>query len=323
MIEGFRKVNFRSEALALVAECNDIIRDYAGQGLRLTLRQLYYQLVSKNRIENTERSYKRLGNIVSDARLSGRMDWSAIEDRNREPITVSDWSGLDTLVDSALSAYRLPRWEGQEHYVELWVEKAALAGVLEPLAREFHVTLMVNRGYSSQSAMYESASRFKERCGSTEDEAAWTDDDGDVTQPATYTHERTPVLFYLGDHDPSGEDMVRDVRERMEMFGVTGIDVRKLALTKAQITQYRPPPNPAKVTDPRARDYIARHGNTSWEVDALNPGILARLVRTAFASVIDVEKMARIKEQEQIDKQQLKEAVAELLKRRQDSGDDE
>jgi hypothetical protein len=319
MLEAFKKIRFRDDARSLVDECNAIIKDYRGQGLRLTLRQLYYQLVSKNRITNEEKSYKRLGCIVSDARLAGKMDWSAIEDRNREPDAHPEWSGLDSLVDAACSGYRLPRWEGQEHYVELWVEKAALAGVLQPLAYEYHVTLMVNRGYSSQSAMYESAQRFKERCGATLIDDAVEDDEGDVIEAARYEFERTPVLFYLGDHDPSGEDMVRDIRERLELFGVTDIDVRKLALTKAQIDQYKPPPNPAKVTDPRAAAYIAKHGRTSWEVDALNPATLARIVRSSFRSVVDVEKMDAIKEQEEVDKGELREAVKDLLEKRGDS----
>lgn len=294
MREAFKTINFKDGALALIKECNTIIDDYLGQDLRLTLRQLYYQLVTKNRIENTERSYKRLGCVVSDARLAGVMDWAAIEDRNREPQSHSEWSGLESLIDAACSGYRLPRWEGQSRYVELWVEKAALAGVLQPLAYEFHVTLMVNRGYSSQSAMYESAQRFKERCGS----------------------ERSPILFYLGDHDPSGEDMVRDIRERLRLFGVDGIDVRKLALTREQIDRHEPPPNPAKITDPRAAAYIARHGPVSWEVDALNPATLAALIRHAFSDVVDLPLMAKIKEQEEIDKCDLRHAVTSLLEER-------
>lgn len=301
--ETFKTIRFRPDVRELIDECNAIVDDYLGQGLRLTLRQLYYQLVSKNRVVNDEKSYKRIGGIVSDARLAGLMDWAAIEDRNREPLAHPEWSGLDSLVDAALNSYRLPRWGGQKNYVELWVEKAALAGVLQPLAYEYHVTLMVNRGYSSQSAMYESAKRFIEKCRDTDD-----DDPRAVA--------RTPVLFYLGDHDPSGEDMVRDIRDRMVMFGVEDIDVVKLALTKAQINQYNPPPNPAKITDPRASAYIEKHGRTSWEVDALNPSTLARIVRDAFKTVVDVRKMKAIKSQEEVDKADLTHAVQSLLEER-------
>jgi hypothetical protein len=120
------------------------------------------------------------------------------------------------------------------------------------------------------------------------------------------------VLFYLGDHDPSGEDMVRDIGDRMEVFGVEGLEVRKLALTMDQVRQYNPPPNPAKLTDPRAQGYIAEHGDSSWEVDALDPDTLSALIRGAFAGVIDQEKMDEVIAQEETDKIALREAAADL-----------
>jgi hypothetical protein len=281
--ETFRTKRFGNIALERIEQCNDIVNEYTEQGLRLTLRQLYYQLVSRDVIPNVEREYKNLSTLVSDARLAGLMDWNAIEDRIRQPRTVSEFKNLDELVDAALAAYRLPRWGGQKYYVELWVEKDALAGVLEPLAREFHVTMMVNRGYSSQSAMYDSAARFIE--------------------PS-----RPGILFYLGDHDPSGEDMVRDIADRLDMFGAD-VAVNKLALTMAQVRQYNPPPNPAKITDPRAKAYITKFGDSSWEVDALPPNILTQIIRTAFRGVVNVSMMNEVKNQETTDKAKLRSAL--------------
>lgn len=290
-LKKYKDVSFRADSRERIELCNDIIDDYLNQGLRLTLRQLYYQLVTKNAITNEERSYQNLSALVSNARLAGLMDWEAIEDRVRQPRTQSDWNDVRELVESALSAYRLPRWEGQTSYVELWVEKDALAGVLEPLAREFHATLMVNRGYSSQSAMYEAAQRMLTH--------------GDSLRVV-------PRIFYLGDHDPSGEDMVRDIRERLLMFGVDHIDVTKIALTTAQVKKYNPPPNPAKITDPRAKKYIAKHGAVSWEVDALPPQELQKLIRAAFVKVIDKQKMDAVKLREQSDKDALREAAENI-----------
>ncbi len=281
MKQQFKSVNFRSDSLGRIDLCNEIIQEYSSDGMRLTLRQLYYQLVTRNAITNEEKSYKHLSSLVSDARLAGLIDWNAIEDRVRQPRMQSEFKDLAELVDAAVHSYRLPRWQGQDYYVELWVEKDALAGVLTPLAREFHVTLMVNRGYSSQSAMYESAHRFME-------------------------HEGIPLLFYLGDHDPSGEDMVRDIEERLVMFGVDEITVQKIALTSKQVKQYNPPPNPAKITDPRAAEYIAKHGESSWEVDALPPKILNNLIRRAFENVIDQDKMDEIIKSEEYDKKKLR-----------------
>jgi hypothetical protein len=284
--EKFKAVNFRAESLALIEMCNGIIEEYQGQGLRLTLRQLYYQLVSRNVVRNLEKSYRMLSHLVSEARLAGLMDWAAIEDRVRQPRKASEFEDLNELVEAALYSYRLPRWKSQPRYVELWVEKDALAGVLEPIAREFHVTMMVNRGYSSQSAMYESANRF---IGS----------------------QKPGVLFYLGDHDPSGEDMVRDIQSRLDLFGAD-VSVRKLALTMAQVEEHNPPPNPAKMSDPRAEGYVARHGDESWEVDALPPNVLAQIIRQAFRGVVNRPAMEAVKRQEEEDKTRLREALAAL-----------
>lgn len=288
-IEAFRACRFSEGSLQKIALCNDIIAEYLGQGLRLTLRQLYYQLVTRNAIRNEEREYKTLSRVVSDARLAGLMDWEAIEDRVRQPRRQTEFADLAELTDAALASYRLPRWRGQKDHVELWVEKDALAGVLQPLAREYHVTLMVNRGYSSQSAMYESASRFRE--------AAETG--------------KTLRLLYLGDHDPSGEDMVRDIEARLTMFGVA-VSVVKLALTMDQVRRYNPPPNPAKVTDPRAKGYIAEHGESSWEVDALPPNVLARLIRAAFRKILNRGRWNEVLEREERDKTRLRAALRAL-----------
>ena len=176
----YRSKNFGADAIDRIELCNVIIADYQAQGLRLTLRQLYYQLVSRNAIVNAERSYKNLSTLISDARLAGLVDWNAIEDRVRVPRQPPQWNSIQDLVEAATAQYRLNRWDHQTAYVELWVEKDALAGVLAPLANNHHVTLMVNRGYSSQSAMFEAAQRFK-----------------------AYQH-RACILFYLGDHERRG-----------------------------------------------------------------------------------------------------------------------
>lgn len=287
--QRFKAFNFRADTLAMIARANEVIQIYQQARLRLTCRQLYYQFVTRNWLPNTEKSYRRLLGIVSDGRLAGLIDWNAIEDRGRVPQVKSEFADLEELTDAALNSYRLPRWEGQENYVELWVEKQALAGVLWPLAAEFHVTLMVNKGYSSQSAMYDSAQRFLAH------------------------KDRQPVLLYLGDHDPSGEDMVRDIRDRLVMFGVEEIDVRKVALTMEQIEQYQPPPNPAKMSDSRAAAYVEKHGEYSWEVDALPPDVLSSLIRVAFTELHDADLMAEAVEREEADKERLREVVKELV----------
>lgn len=292
MKRSFITPAFRADKLETIAQANEIIETYQAQGYRLTLRQLYYQFVSRNLLRNTERSYKNLGTAISDGRLAGLIDWDAIEDRVRVPRRPSEWSDIESLVESAVAAYRLDRWAGQENYCELWVEKDALAGVLEPIANEYHITLMVNRGYSSQSAMYGASLRFR--------------------NPKHF--EKDKYLFYLGDHDPSGEDMVRDVRDRLSMFGAE-VNVEKLALTMEQVEEYNPPPNPAKMTDSRAQAYVDEHGSSSWEVDALPPDVLERIIRERIDEALDRDKMDEVIERENTDKAALERAAKRINKR--------
>lgn len=285
---AFISKRFHKASLAKIAVANTIIQTYAEMDLRLTLRQLYYQFVAHHGLENTEKSYKTLGKLLSEARLAGLVDWNAIEDRGRVPTVWAQWPNIQAMVEEKVDAFRMPRWEGQDCYAELWVEKQALAGVLEPVAMDHHVTLMVNKGYSSQSAMYEAARRFLHY----------------GRRKAGGTH-----LFYLGDHDPSGEDMVRDVEERLQMFGVRNLRVTKIALTMAQVEEYAPPPNPAKTTDSRYEKYAAEHGEESWEVDALDPETLVRLITEAFDGILDREMMEEIKDREDTQKEKLREVI--------------
>ncbi|MFH1530465.1 MAG: hypothetical protein ABIK09_07010, partial [Pseudomonadota bacterium] len=205
-----------------------------------------------------------------------------------------------------------PRMSGQPTYVELWVEKAALEGVLHPLARRRHVTLMVNRGYSSTSAMYEAACRIDRACRAS---------DGVIVADA--------AVLYLGDLDPSGEDMVRDIGDRLTKFldgtneedpedretpvgwlvrryGTVELEVEKLALTMDQVRLYNPPPNPAKRSDSRSDKFIAEFGSSSWEVDALPPNVLRQLIEDALDERIDAELVDRIVQQEKQQKRKLR-----------------
>jgi hypothetical protein len=293
MKQRFKSVRFRAASLELLDQCNEIIEDYQEQGLMLSLRQLYYQLVSANIIPNTERSYKNIGTLISKGRLSGLVDWSAIEDRNRTPVVPAQWSSLKNLIDSALYSFRLPRLQDQPTYVECWCEKSALAGVLRPIANRYHVTFLSNRGYSSQSAMYQAAQRIEramQRYGSG-----------------------SAVVLYLGDLDPSGEDMVRDMDERLRLFlPLSVVTVKKVALNLDQVEEYNLPPNPAKLSDTRAAAFIAQYGRQSWEVDALPPSVLQELVEGELQLFLDLDRMELVKEEEDALKKKLRTALEAL-----------
>jgi hypothetical protein len=271
----------------VVIQANAICADYAGQGYDLTLRQLYYQFVARDLIPNTQRSYKRLGSIVDSARLAGLMDWSYIVDRTRN---VFRTDGADTspedAVDAVAEGYARALWEDQPNHVEVWVEKEALAGVVQRAASATGVNYFSCRGYVSQSEMYASGRRFRSY-----------GEDG-----------KSNYVIHLGDHDPSGIDMTRDITERLSMFaGVFRPKVRRIALNMDQVEEYQPPPNFAKATDARFMSYAARFGDESWELDALDPATLNDLITAEVMSLRDEELWAAATERQETERVQLRE----------------
>jgi hypothetical protein len=183
------------------------------------------------------------------------------------------WASPAEIIRAAANGFRIDRWQGQTAYCEVMLEKDALSGILLPVCRELDVRFSANKGYSSASAMYEAGKRFR---------AVATDYDSPVDE----YH-----LFYLGDHDPSGIDMTRDVRKRLLTFiGLDGdfpLEVHRLALNYDQVEQWNPPENPAKESDSRYADYARRFGESSWELDAVEPRTLANLLREAILELID------------------------------------
>jgi hypothetical protein len=260
----YQEIKLQPASLKLVDQCNAIIADYASQGFTLTLRQLYYQLVSRDIIPNRQTEYKRLGSIVNDGRLAGLIDWDAIEDRTRNLRTLSHWSDPASIVSACAAQYHVDMWSNQKFRPEVWIEKDALVGVIEGVCEDLDVPFFSCRGYTSQSEMWAGAMRLERH----------------------NSYGQTPVIFHLGDHDPSGRDMTRDIIDRMHLF-MGGTRLERLALNMDQIEKYEPPPNPAKTTDSRYAGYIAEFGAESWELDALEPRVIADLIRTAVTGLMD------------------------------------
>jgi len=267
MIE-YKSFNFRDDSLRIIDKANEIITQYQQQGFRLTLRQLYYQFVARDLLPNTVKSYKRLGSIVNDARLAGLIDWEFIEDRTRETNMPPSWITPESILDSAARAFRIDKWVDQNFRPEVWIEKEALAGVIEPVCRELQIPFLSCRGYTSQSEMWSSAQRLV----------------------GFRKQGQTPVVLHLGDHDPSGIDMTRDIRDRLRLFLGVRVKLDRLALNMDQIEQYNPPPNPAKTTDARFQGYVVEFGHESWEIDALEPALLAQLIRDRVLDLCDNAK---------------------------------
>lgn len=263
----YQPKTFKKASTIRIQQANAIITEYQSQGFDLTLRQLYYQFVSRDLIPNTERSYNNLGALISDARLAGLIDWNTIQDRTRNLRSNSHWSDPNEIVRACSEQYRIDRWATQPIRPEVWIEKDALVGVIEGICVELDVPYFSCRGYTSQSEMWRAGQRL-----------------------ARYHRGgQRPVIFHLGDHDPSGIDMSRDIQARLELFSGRHVDLRRIALNMDQIDEYSPPPNPAKMTDSRFDDYSAQFGDESWELDALEPTVMVELIRGQIESVMDPE----------------------------------
>lgn len=289
--EKFDHINFKVATLAVIVTCNKVIADYRRQGYRLTLRQLYYQLIQADslpdswidqrpghtRTKNTLQNYKKLGDIITDARNAGLVDWDAIEDRGRN---YQGAGGFDNPQD--FFEY-MPNWFGldlranQPKHIEAMAEKDAVSNILGPASRHLGIGFTANKGYSSASAMYEAGQRMADAAAAGQE----------------------LVVLYFGDHDPSGNDMTRDVLDRLTKYSrEEPIEVIRLALNMDQIEKYRPPENPAKTKDPRYEGYQREHGDKSWELDALQPSVLVSVLTDQVAELTDDDLLEDRKEEE-------------------------
>lgn len=314
---AYESKRFSAETLEAIVQANQILEEYEQQGYDLTLRQLFYQHVARGLIPNTERSYKRLGSIVNDARLAGRIDWDHIVDRTRNVRSQTHWGSPAEIIDATARSFKVSLWEQQDDYVEVWIEKDALIGVITRVCTELDVPYFSCRGYTSQSEMWAAAQRLLE----------------------PIKEGKNVTVLHLGDHDPSGIDMTRDIEARLRLFILSdyarweferdGLDInkasdlniqgsmrtasnrleiRRIALTMDQIEQYDPPPNPAKLSDSRAEGYVQLYGYESWELDALPPDVLSALVREHVEGLIGEAAWEAAREREEEGQRLLRQA---------------
>lgn len=283
MKEKYKTFKLRKKTLALIEQANEIIAEFQAKGFIMTVRQIYYQFVARGWIENKIQSYGYVGAALNKGRMSGLIDWWAIEDRTRFLRGNTHWDNPAEILRSVASSYKLDSREDQDYTVEVWIEKDALVGVIDSVCRELDIDFFACRGYVSLSEMYRAAQRLQ------------------------YSK---VVILHLGDHDPSGIDMTRVIQDTLDTFGCEDVEVRRIALTMEQIKQYEPPPNPAKFSDPRAKEYIEQYGAQSWELDALAPDVIEKLIRTNVKALTIEARRQRILRKQEKEKEQL-EYVAE------------
>lgn len=275
-----------------IQRANDIIEEYQKYGLTLTLRQIFYQFVSRDWLPNTHKAYKSLGECLEKARMAGLVDWEGIEDRTRHLRALSSWNSPQEILNQTEAAYHTDWWKDQDRRVEVWIEKDALVGVIESVCCQYDVPYFSCRGYSSASEMWRASCRLLE-----------------------YVQQgQKPLILHLGDHDPSGVNMTHDIKWRLDKF-LCPVEVRRIAITIEQVKKYNPPPNPAKMTDPRADRYIKKYGNQSWELDALRPTIIQDLIKEHVEGALIKSRFVAAKKRELRDKASIRDAVKKGMRK--------
>lgn len=245
----------------------------------MTVRQMYYQLVSKQIIKNNRSQYQAVSKVLVEARKDGTIPWQWIEDRLRRPRAVSMWEGIGDFAETAVNAYRRDIWQAQNCLVEVWLEKDALSGIFEDILSRYGVTLNVGRGYDGWDSIHNASERYK----------PW---------------HTNVVVLYFGDFDPSGEDMVRSLRERLAFFD-TCPEIIKCALTRNDIERYNLPSDFTKPTDTRSAGFVAKWGNLSVELDALPIDVLQERLRNEVEQHMELDALRNILAIEHEDRQQI------------------
>jgi len=264
------------KTLELIESARAVLAEYHP----MTVRQVFYQLVSRLVLENSERQYKQLSRHLTTAREEGIIPDEWIEDRTRRPRDVSMWDGLDEFLSDARYWYRRNVWNTQPRYVVCWVEKDALSGIFEDITEEYGITLVVGRGYNSHSIKAEMAKRFQS-----------------IEKPIT--------ILYFGDFDPSGENIYQNLKESFPRdFGIS-LEIEKVALRFEDIERYQLPPNPAKKTDSRAGSFIEKYGDISVELDALPLPVLQKRIRESIHHRMDMEALLQVAQVEAKEKARL------------------
>jgi DNA-binding PadR family transcriptional regulator len=227
-----------------------------------TIRQLFYRLTVDGVIAKTEAEYKTVVRLTGEMRRAGALAFEWIADSTRWMRKPRTFDSLEAALQITAQTYRRSLWAESSHYVEIWIEKEALAGVLVDVTHEFDVPLMVTRGYPSISFVQSAAEAMNER-------------------------DQLTFVYYLGDHDPSGVDISRKLEEDLNDFTDGLVEFERIAVTSVQIEWWQLPSRPTKKTDTRARNF----GGESVELDAIPAPELRELVRDAIEDHVDAHQL--------------------------------
>jgi len=303
----------RPETLELYRLINQVLAELPDQ--QYTTRQIFYRLVAlgvndpcPNRLKekkdkltgevivkgwkkgdrrpdpvpfvNSQTRYNKLTVEVSQARERGYVSWRRIIDRGRQVVLSTSWESPEEILNQVCSSYRLDRQKDQPKRLELWAEKKTLQGILEPLGLEYGIPTLISQGEFSSTCCYESVTKRL------------------LLDP------RPTLILYVGDYDPTGLMSIEEnISKQLHLYSRKKLEfeVRRVAITKAQAQKFHLPPAMAKTEDLRTAKFVEAHGDETWEVEALPPGMLERLVDEAIRKALDFEVYQEILDREKED----------------------
>jgi hypothetical protein len=251
-----------------------------------SVRQVYYQAVVRDLVEKTEEDYGKVQRALVRLRRVGRIPYGWITDGTRWRIKPATFSSLEQALRRTAQTYRRALWDDVDAYIEIWLEKDALSGVVNQVTSEYDIGLHVARGFSSLSFLAESAEDIK-------------------------TIGKPTFIYHLGDHDPSGRKAGKSIEAGLREMGAE-FHFERLAVTTEQIESFGLPLRPTKQTDTRAKKFTEEFGEGSVELDAIHPDTLRTLVREAIEQHLPRRQMEVLKVAERSERDLLKKWAAAL-----------
>ncbi|MGW9264937.1 hypothetical protein [Gordonia terrae] len=264
---------------AVKGELRRAIYSIAEAEAPITVRGIFYRVVSRGLVEKSEKGYQRVQRQAADMRMEGELPFSWIADGSR---AVHQWDRNSSAIDClerVANEYRQLLWEEQPYHVEIWSEKDAISGVVAPVCKELDVPLYVARGFSSLSLLWGAAQNLEAKG-------------------------KDCVIFQLGDHDPSGVVAWQDIQDKLQQFAPgTDFFFERIAVTEEQIDTYDLMTRPTKSSN-HSRGFTGE----SVEVDALPTSVLRELVRQSVAQWVDDDVLAEAQQREQVERLRMAEA---------------
>ncbi len=269
---------------AQVLDRRTALHDIIEAGYPMTVRQVFYQATVRNVVPKTEAGYGMIKTDLTLMRRAGLLPYAWLADNTRWQRKPQTFNGITEALEDTARLYRKALWSGADCYVEIWLEKDALSGVLYPVTSLYDVPLMVARGYASLSLLHSAAEYI-----------------ANLDVPA--------YIYHLGDFDPSGVNAAEKIEQTLrELAPYAQIVFERLAVTPWQIRLWDLPTRPTKQTDSRAKGF----GAISVELDAIEPNQLRQIIQETIEQHLPAHQLAVLRAAEKSERATLLELVSLL-----------